>query len=203
MHLRNSIGIGLATIFVLGFAALGITNAVQSQAKLETTKLELQSTQDKIKLLQLKYGQLEDKLQKAEETQTTSQEQIDQLTKEKADLDKQLEQARAQVQAKAVTKQNIVAAASVSHEQLLTSAGISAGDFYYAEWLVMKESSWNPNAVNKSSGACGLAQALPCSKIGANWNDPVVALRWMDNYVKARYKSWHAAVAFHKANGWY
>lgn len=31
--------------------------------------------------------------------------------------------------------------------------------------LIMHESGFNPNSVNKSSGACGLFQANPCSKV--------------------------------------
>lgn len=90
-----------------------------------------------------------------------------------------------------------------SHSDWMRAAGISEGDFGIAEWLIQKESGWNPNAINKSSGACGLVQALPCSKLGPNWNDPVVALRWGDAYVKGRYGSWSGAYSFWSANHWY
>ncbi len=73
----------------------------------------------------------------------------------------------------------------------------------YADWMVMRESGWNPNAVNASSGACGLAQALPCSKLGPNWNNPVVALNWMNNYVNGRYGGWEGAYTFWQVNHWY
>lgn len=66
-----------------------------------------------------------------------------------------------------------------------------------------KESSWRPEAVNQSSGACGLAQALPCSKIGSEWKDPIVALKWMNDYVNNRYGGWQQALEFHNANNWY
>ena len=90
-----------------------------------------------------------------------------------------------------------------SHSDWMRAAGISEGDFGIAEWLIQKESGWNPNAINKSSGACGLVQALPCSKLGPNWNDPVVPLRWGDAYVKCRYGSWSGAYSFWSANHWY
>ncbi len=92
---------------------------------------------------------------------------------------------------------------SGSHADWMSAAGISPADFSAAEILVMRESSWNPNAVNPSSGACGLVQALPCSKLGPNWNDPVVALQWGDNYVKQRYGGWQQALAHSYAYGWY
>ena len=203
MIFRKYIGTALAILIVLTFAGLAIANVTGTRIQLQTKQLELQSSQDKIKLLQLKYGDLESKLQKAEESQTTTKEQLDNLQKEKEELDKQLQSAREQQQAKVVVPKNTAYAADVSKEQMMSAAGISAGDFYYADWLVTKESSWNPNAVNKSSGACGLAQALPCSKLGPNWNDPATALTWMATYVKNRYGSWYAAVQFHKANNWY
>mgnify|MGYP001003300645 CR=1 FL=1 len=85
----------------------------------------------------------------------------------------------------------------------LKAAGIPESDWRVADILVTKESSWNPNAVNRSSGACGLAQALPCSKLGSNWNNPVHALQWMDRYVRSRYGSWQAALNFHYSHNWY
>lgn len=69
----------------------------------------------------------------------------------------------------------------------LAASGIPSESWGYADFMVAKESGWNPNAVNKSSGACGLAQALPCSKLGPNWSNPVVALNWMNSYVNGRY----------------
>lgn len=85
----------------------------------------------------------------------------------------------------------------------LAASNIPAEFWGYADFMVQKESSWNPNAVNRSSGACGLAQALPCSKLGPNWNDPVVALNWMNNYVNGRYGGWQGAYNFWLANRWY
>jgi hypothetical protein len=69
----------------------------------------------------------------------------------------------------------------------LAASNIPQESWGYADFLVQKESGWNPNAVNKSSGACGLAQALPCSKLGPNWSNPVVSLNWMNSYVNGRY----------------
>ena len=84
----------------------------------------------------------------------------------------------------------------------LAASNITEENWGYADFMVQKESGWNPNAMNKSSGACGLAQALPCSKLGANWNDPVVALNWMNGYV-GRYGGWQGAYNFWLKNHWY
>lgn len=69
----------------------------------------------------------------------------------------------------------------------LAASNIPQESWGYADFMVQKESGWNPNALNSSSGACGLAQALPCSKLGPNWSNPVVALNWMNDYVNGRY----------------
>lgn len=92
---------------------------------------------------------------------------------------------------------------SGSHEDWLRAAGIPESDWSGYEELVQRESSWNPNAVNPSSGACSLAQALPCSKMGSNWRDPVVALRWMRSYIDGRYGSVWAAIRHHDRMNWY
>ena len=90
-----------------------------------------------------------------------------------------------------------------SKSEWLAASGIDSANWGYADWLVQKESGWNPNAINKSSGACGLAQALPCSKVPGNPLDPVDSLTWMNGYVMGRYGSWEAAIAHSKARGWY
>lgn len=55
--------------------------------------------------------------------------------------------------------------------------------------LVMGESGWNPRATNPQSGAYGIPQALPASKLDAygNRNDPAVQLRWMVDYIASVY----------------
>lgn len=90
-----------------------------------------------------------------------------------------------------------------SKDQWLAASNIPRDQWGYADWLVKKESGWNPNAVNRSNGACGLAQALPCGKVGSNPHDPVVSLNWMHSYVMGRYGSWAKAVAHSQAKGWY
>lgn len=89
-------------------------------------------------------------------------------------------------------------------EQWMAAAGIPEDQWTYVDFIVSKESGWNPGATNASSGACGLAQALPCSKIGgAGGYDPVTALRWQKDYVEQRYGGYAGAYAFWTANHWY
>ena len=73
--------------------------------------------------------------------------------------------------------------------------------------LVNRESGWNIHAVNASSGACGLPQALPCSKLssaGADyWDNPVTQLTWMMDYIAGRYGDPVSAWAHSQSTGWY
>jgi uncharacterized protein YabE (DUF348 family) len=75
-------------------------------------------------------------------------------------------------------------------------AGIAPGDYNYVDYIVSHESGWNPAAGN-ASGAYGLCQALPGSKMssaGADWaTNPVTQLRWCNGYALGRYGSWAAA----------
>lgn len=85
----------------------------------------------------------------------------------------------------------------------LRAAGIAEEYWGYADALVSRESGWNPNAINRNSGACGLAQALPCGKVPGNPLDPVDSLRWMNGYVNGRYGGWEGAYSFWQRNKWY
>lgn len=91
-------------------------------------------------------------------------------------------------------------------EEWMRLAGIPQSDWWAVDYIVSRESSWNPQAVNPNGGACGLAQSLPCSKIakaGLQWNNPVDALKWQFSYVKSRYGGYPQAVNFWKAHHWY
>jgi hypothetical protein len=99
------------------------------------------------------------------------------------------------------TAPTVVAAPGGSCASWMAAAGIT--DTTNAYTLIMRESGCNPNAVNRSSGACGIGQQLPCGKWPHVWNDPVGAMIDMQGYVFARYGSWANAVAFHNAHNYY
>ncbi|WP_327006300.1 lytic transglycosylase domain-containing protein [Dactylosporangium sp. NBC_01737] len=75
------------------------------------------------------------------------------------------------------------------------------------EKLWDKESHWTTTAKNKSSGAYGIAQALPGSKMASvasdwSWN-PETQIKWGLGYIKGRYKTPCAAWAQSQSSGWY
>ncbi len=90
-----------------------------------------------------------------------------------------------------------------SKEQWMTAAGIAQSDWPYVDYIVSHESGWNPNATNKGSGACGLVQALPCSKVPGNGYNPVDNLRWGTGYATSRYGGWAGAYSAWVRQHWW
>ncbi|MEU3724156.1 transglycosylase SLT domain-containing protein [Streptomyces sp. NPDC031705] len=73
--------------------------------------------------------------------------------------------------------------------------------------IVSHESGWDHTATNSSSGAYGLVQALPASKMssaGSDWKtNPATQIKWGLDYMNDRYGSPVGAWNFWKANHWY
>lgn len=94
-----------------------------------------------------------------------------------------------------------------SHENWMRMAGFKPSEYGAINYIVNHESSWNPSATNPSSGAYGLPQSLPASKLasaGSDWRtNPITQLKWMRNYVNERYGGANGALSFWKANHWY
>ena len=92
------------------------------------------------------------------------------------------------------------------HDYLLSS-GHSEADFTAGSYIINRESSWNPRATNPSSGAYGLAQALPGSKMashGADWQSNYqTQLKWFIDYCNGRYGGIQQAYNFWVQNHWY
>ncbi|MEU5811585.1 MULTISPECIES: aggregation-promoting factor C-terminal-like domain-containing protein [unclassified Streptomyces] len=84
---------------------------------------------------------------------------------------------------------------------------VPSGQFQCFSNIVNQESTWNYKAVNSSSGAYGLVQALPGSKmssVASDWRtNPATQIQWGLNYMNDRYGSPCGAWSFHQANGWY
>lgn len=76
-------------------------------------------------------------------------------------------------------------------------------EWRYAAELIARESSFNPGAINPTSGACGLSQSLPCSKMKCELTDIDCQLRWIGEYVANRYGTFEKAIAWHNENNWY
>ena len=201
----------IAVLILAGFTYLAINSGITAQS-LNVKTIKLESTENKLKDTNLQLESLKTQAQKDKEHQAELQKQIEQKEAEKQELQKQV-----QAKAEAREKLNIAAQKATQGQtasaaprpvtgtktEWMAQAGIPQEHWGYVDSIVTRESGWNPNAVNKSSGACGLGQQLPCGKWAGAWNDPVAALVAMTGYVNARYGGWGGAVAFWNANHWY
>lgn len=80
----------------------------------------------------------------------------------------------------------------------------------WAAWnnVAMAESGWNQFARNASSGAYGIPQALPPTKMpfaaqAAGGSQPGPQIGWMASYMQGRYGGPVGAWNWHLAHGWY
>jgi cell wall-associated NlpC family hydrolase len=89
----------------------------------------------------------------------------------------------------------------------LSSSTWGSGQFPYLYELWVRESGWNPSALNPKSGAFGIPQALPATKMstaGLDWaTDPYTQIEWGIGYIEAAYGTPGAAWAHEEAYGWY
>jgi hypothetical protein len=90
--------------------------------------------------------------------------------------------------------------------QMLAARGWS-GQFGCLNALWQRESGWNSRAMNPSSGAYGIPQSLPGSKMasaGSDWRtNPATQIRWGLSYIASRYGTPCGAWAHSQSHGWY
>ncbi|MEW1545032.1 transglycosylase SLT domain-containing protein [Streptomyces tsukubensis] len=96
---------------------------------------------------------------------------------------------------------------SISEVKDIARQMMSAGDFQCFSNIVTKESGWRYTATNPSSGAYGLVQAYPATKMataGADWRtNPATQIKWGLSYMNERYDSPCGAWSFWQKNRWY
>lgn len=89
----------------------------------------------------------------------------------------------------------------------LLEMGWQADQYSCLVTLWERESNWRVNAMNKSSGAYGIPQSLPGSKMaseGADWlTNPQTQINWGLKYIKGRYGSACGALAHSNKYNWY
>jgi phage-related protein len=95
--------------------------------------------------------------------------------------------------------------------QLMYPKWASGSDWAAWNYVAMRESGWSNTANNPSSGAYGIAQALPYTKMPkAAWPpsaggsaDPATQIMWMISYMLGRYGGPVGAAAHEQQFNWY
>jgi hypothetical protein len=109
------------------------------------------------------------------------------------------------------TARATVPAASGSPRQIaqamLASFGWAPSQFSCLDPLWAHESGWSVSAYNAGSGAFGIPQALPGSKMstaGPDWQtNAATQIKWGLDYIKGSYGSPCGAWSHEEATGWY
>jgi hypothetical protein len=86
--------------------------------------------------------------------------------------------------------------------------GLTTKDWNCVDAIIIKESHWNPRAINPASGAYGLAQSLPAKKMaveGADYRTNYrTQVRWLFRYLKYHWQGKPCfALRFHVRHGYY
>lgn len=211
--------IGVLTIALLTLGVWAFQNNKEQNGRIEFQHTQIKTKDGELKKLNNNLNKINQDLDRtakeldnSKNSNAESQKKIEELEKQKLELESKL-------QAKAEAKQKLAQAATVSKtasaaapsrnvsgnkQQLMAQAGIPESDWAYVDYIVTKESSWNPQARNASSGAFGLAQCLnkPADSLCYSSN-PVDQLKWQHSYVKSRYGSYAGAYNFWISRHWY
>jgi hypothetical protein len=137
----------------------------------------------------------------------------------KADAEKAAKEAKERAEAKTTSASSSSSAGSsqggsstipvqssytVAQIKAMAAQIVPGGQLQCFSNIVERESGWNYRAVNPSSGAYGLMQALPGSKmssVGADWQtNPATQIKWGLNYMNSVYGSPCGAWTYWQAN---
>jgi hypothetical protein len=134
------------------------------------------------------------------------------------------EERRAKLEKEAANRAIVLAKLSTPSQPTQTPSVVPSGDIQgYAkervcqvfgcdQWdafyfIIFQESRWNYLAINPSSGAGGLCQALPFSKMasaGADYkSNPNTQINWCITYITERYKDPIGAKIFWNGHNWF
>jgi hypothetical protein len=102
---------------------------------------------------------------------------------------------------------SVQATYTVAQVQAMAKQIVGSGQYACFSNIVSHESGWDYTATNAGSGAYGLVQALPGSKMasaGADWRtNPATQIKWGLNYMNSRYGSPCDAWSFWQVNHYY
>ena len=203
MHIHSKIKLLIVAISALiisfgGIAALDNYREVKrTQSQIEHLEGEYQRLESEKHELQQQTDSKQKEIEQKEQTEKELREEIEKLKVVKAERERQRLALLASQKASAAPSRSF----GGNCDTWIAAAGIS--DLSNARELIGRESGCDPYARNSKSGACGVAQELPCGKSGCSLGDGACQVRWMNGYVVGRYGSWAGAVAFHNANNWY
>lgn len=138
------------------------------------------------------------------------QQQLDQLKKTNGDQQKTIDDLNTKLEAKKATQATLASATRAVVNYVAPAAYASSANgadgcpVEPKAFIYCHESGNSPGSINAKSGACGLGQALPCSKLPCSLSDYACQDTWFSTVYLARYHfSWAEAKAFWIAHSWW
>ncbi|HET7724073.1 MAG TPA: lytic transglycosylase domain-containing protein [Propionibacteriaceae bacterium] len=219
MQLSYPIRLALAVVAAVASVAGGSSPTATSPEASPTAVRTVDSS--------LSRGSIEERAIQVAEIEGAVDARTTQLSAQSGEIAKAADDLRAQQQAAqaAAAQQAAQAAAAAAQQQaqganpsstdprdiarqiMASKYGWGADQFTCFNNIIMRESKWSVTATNPSSGAYGIPQALPGSKmatVAADWRtNPATQIIWALGYVQGRYGTPCGAWAFKSANGWY
>ncbi|MFD0401405.1 lytic transglycosylase domain-containing protein [Kitasatospora sp. NPDC127121] len=214
---RNSLITGIATLVVASAATAALAlpqagNTTEAAAPAAAVTVDGKAAADQAQADTAAAAAAAD--QATQEAQAQAQAEAESAAQAQAEAD-----AKAQADAKAKADADAAASRSQARQDLTSAPALTgspqqiaaqlvpAGQLQCFSNIVSRESSWNHLAVNASSGAYGLVQALPGSKMasaGSDWRtNPATQIKWGLDYMNSRYGSPCAAWSFWQNHHWY
>lgn len=178
----------------------------QTQTELENKQIELEEREKALEISKAEKKAAEEKA--AKEAEEKAVKEAEEKAKQEAIRVAQSKQVTSRgsttVRATTGTKAEYQ---SYAHDLCINTYGWTENDFDCLVKLWNRESGWNPNAHNSSSGAHGIPQSLPASKMASEGDDYYTngktQIRWGLKYIKNRYGTPSAAWAHSQQKGWY
>lgn len=148
------------------------------------------------------------RVQAAKDAKSKKQAAEDRLERERqAEKDRKERERASRSEVRSTASFAVQGSYTVAEIQAMARQIVPADQFQCFSNIVNHESSWNYRASNPSTGAYGLVQALPGSKMasaGADWmTNPATQIKWGLSYMNGRYDSPCGAWSFWQANHWY
>ena len=144
-----------------------------------------------------------------EEARRKAQEEARKRAEQEAAEKKRIaeEQEKHQQSQQSVSSGSLSEYQQYAHNLIINTYGWSEYDFQCLVNLWERESGWNPNCHNSSSGAHGIPQALPASKMSSEGSDyytnGYTQIRWGLKYIKERYGPPANAWSHFQSKNWY
>ncbi|MGD1222764.1 MULTISPECIES: lytic transglycosylase domain-containing protein [Streptomyces] len=181
------------------------------QAQVQTASLTQQADAQAIAADASAKKDAEEAARKQAAEDAVAKQQAAEKAAEKAEKEAKERKAAQEAASRSATRDassfSVQSSYTVAQIQAMARQMVPSGQFQCFSNIVDHESSWNYKAVNASSGAYGLFQALPGSKmssVGSDWQtNPATQIKWGLNYMDSRYGSPCEAWTFWQANNWY